>query len=134
MEQIAGIEPVLSAWEAEVLTIERYLHMVLSMGFEPIHLKVLSPEDSVSACFTTRALNGAPKETRTLTLESIGSLNRRVYLFHHRSKILGELIGSTSPNYQLNLSLVLCLDFDFRIVKGVLPVRLHNIYIGMARL
>ena len=40
---------------------------------------------------------GAPKETRTLTLESIGSLNRRVYLFHHRSKILEELTGSTFP-------------------------------------
>ena len=26
MEQIVGIEPVLPAWEAEVLTIERYLH------------------------------------------------------------------------------------------------------------
>lgn len=70
---------------------------------------------------------GAPKETRTLTLESIGSLNRRVYLFHHRSKILENLIGSTSLNYQLNLLLVLCLDFDSKIVKGV-PVRLHNIY------
>ena len=56
MEQIAGIEPVLPAWEAEVLTIERYLHLVLSMGFEPIHPKVLPSEDSVSACFTTRAL------------------------------------------------------------------------------
>ena len=69
----------------------------------------------------TMSAFGAPKETRTLTLESIGSLNRRVYLFHHRSKILGELIGSTSPNYQLNLSLVLCLGFEPRIVKGVLP-------------
>lgn len=39
MEQIAGIEPVLPAWEAEVLTIERYLHLVLSMGFEPIRQK-----------------------------------------------------------------------------------------------
>ena len=36
MEQIAGVEPVLPAWEAEVLTIERYLRLVLSMGFEPI--------------------------------------------------------------------------------------------------
>ena len=70
MEQIAGIEPVLPAWEAEVLTIERYLHLVLSMGFEPIHPKVLPPEDSVSACFTTRALSGAPKEIRTLTPEA----------------------------------------------------------------
>lgn len=71
MEQIAGIEPVSPAWEAEVLTIERYLHMVLSMGFEPIRQKVLPSEDSVSACFTTRALNGAPEEIRTLTQLSI---------------------------------------------------------------
>ena len=71
MEQIAGIEPVLPAWEAEVLTIERYLHLVLSMGFEPIHPKVLSPEDSVSTYFTTRALSGAPEEIRTLTQLSI---------------------------------------------------------------
>lgn len=71
MEQIAGVDPVLPAWEAEVLTIERYLRLVLSMGFEPIHPKVLPPEDSVSACFTTRALSGAPKEIRTLTQLSI---------------------------------------------------------------
>lgn len=71
MEQIAGIEPVLPAWEAEVLTIEQYLHLVLSMGFEPIHPKVLPSEDSVSTSFTTRALSGAPEEIRTLTQLSI---------------------------------------------------------------
>ena len=70
MEQITGIEPASPAWEAGILTIERYLRLVLSMGFEPIHPKVLPPEDSVSACFTTRALSGAPKEIRTLTPEA----------------------------------------------------------------
>ena len=35
LEQITGIEPALPAWEAGVLTIERYLHLVLPKRLEP---------------------------------------------------------------------------------------------------
>lgn len=34
LEQITGIEPALPAWEAGVLTIERYLHLVLPKRLE----------------------------------------------------------------------------------------------------
>ena len=71
MEQIAGIEPVLPAWEAEVLTIERYLHYGALDGIRTHTPKALPSEDSVSTCSTTRALSGAPEEIRTLTQLSI---------------------------------------------------------------
>ena len=35
MEQVAGIEPAFSAWQAEVLTSIRYLHMEHHAGIEP---------------------------------------------------------------------------------------------------
>lgn len=63
MEQITGIEPASPAWEAEVLTIERYLHYGALDGIRTHTPKALPSEDSVSTNFTTRALSGAPKET-----------------------------------------------------------------------
>lgn len=30
LEQVVGIEPTLSAWKADVLTIVRYLHLILN--------------------------------------------------------------------------------------------------------
>ena len=39
MEQITGIEPASPAWEAGILTIEQYLHLVLPKRFELLRLK-----------------------------------------------------------------------------------------------
>lgn len=36
LEQVRGIEPPSSAWEAEILTIEPHLHLVAPTGIEPV--------------------------------------------------------------------------------------------------
>ena len=35
MERIAGFEPALLVWKTNVLTVEHYIRMVASRGFEP---------------------------------------------------------------------------------------------------
>ena len=49
-----GLEPILSAWKADCLPINRYsLYNIPKVGLEPTFLKELESKPNVSTSFTT---------------------------------------------------------------------------------
>ena len=66
MEQVTGLEPVISAWKANVLPLH-YTCLVRAKRLELIRLAALEPKSSASANSATPALQkaGDPSEIRT---------------------------------------------------------------------
>ena len=66
LEQVTGLEPVISAWKANVLPLH-YTCLVRAKRFELIRLAALEPKSSASANSATPALQeaGDPSEIRT---------------------------------------------------------------------
>ena len=66
LEQVTGLEPVISAWKANVLPLH-YTCLVRAKRLELIRLAALEPKSSASANSATPALQeaGDPSEIRT---------------------------------------------------------------------